>query len=230
MLNRIVQPSIISSPMQEAPPAQARHRTRAIHRAASSDGDRPQYPHMLGPGESRVLHVVGCAAPPVLEVRVLIEAAQQQGWDTCLVLSPAAARWLDGDLPALTELTGHPVLSDPACPGEAHLPRATAVLVAPATANTINKWTAGISDTRALGVISQAISRQLPVVMLPCLDRDWAHPAFAHSLSVLRESDVHMVWPGLGPRRVTAGEGDPAFAWQAVLDAVSVAWQSLAAR
>jgi hypothetical protein len=64
--------------------------------------------------------------------------------------------------------------------------------------------------------------------MLPCLDRDWTHPAFAHSLNVLRESDVHMVWPGLGPRRVASGEGDATFAWQAGLDAVSVAWQSLA--
>jgi hypothetical protein len=57
----------------------------------------------------RVLYIVACAAPPVLRIRDLIEAAQGRKWDTCLILTPTAARWLESSVPELVTMSGHPV-------------------------------------------------------------------------------------------------------------------------
>ena len=46
------------------------------------------------------------------------------------------------------------------------------MIVAPATFNTINKWAAGISDTLALGLLTEAIGKKIPVVALPFTNRD----------------------------------------------------------
>jgi hypothetical protein len=50
------------------------------------------------------------------------------------------------------------------------LPPPDAIVVAPATFNTINKWAAGISDTLALGLLTEAIGKRLPVVALPFIN------------------------------------------------------------
>jgi len=42
-----------------------------------------------------------------------------------------------------------------------------AILVAPATYNTINKWAQGISVTYALGVLAEGASLCVPMVILP---------------------------------------------------------------
>jgi hypothetical protein len=57
-----------------------------------------------------VLYVIACAAPPAREVTRLIDAAQGEGWDTCLLAAPSAVKFLD--VPALAKQTGHPVRSD----------------------------------------------------------------------------------------------------------------------
>ena len=62
---------------------------------------------------------------------------------TCLLATPSAVKFLD--VPALAKQTGHPVRSDykdPDYPDS--LPGPDAVVVAPATVNTINKWAAGV--------------------------------------------------------------------------------------
>lgn len=177
--------------------------TRPYGRPSGADG-RP------------VLYVIGCAAPPVLEVGTIVDAAQELGWDTCLILSPTAAGWLEADIPTLTRRTGHPVRSSYSMPGESRLlPRADAMLVAPITGNTMNKWAAGISDNLALGLLNEAICRRLPLVALPCLGRDRAHPAFPRTVSTLRGAGVTLLLPD----EVTppAGSKRPAFPWHLAL-------------
>jgi hypothetical protein len=72
----------------------------------------------------------------------------------------AAFQWID--VPALSERTGHPVRSDYKLPGEPDvLPPPDAIIVAPATFNTINKWAAGIADTLALGLVCEGIGMGL---------------------------------------------------------------------
>lgn len=66
----------------------------------------------------------------------------------CLA-TPAAVEYLL-DVPALTALTGHPVRTTYRTSEDESLPRADAVVVAPATYNAINKWAAGIADNRQL--------------------------------------------------------------------------------
>jgi hypothetical protein len=164
-----------------------------------------------------VLYVIGCAAPPVLGVKAVIELAQERGWSVCLILTPTAARWLEADLPALAGLTAHPIRSAYKLPGQPDvLPEPDAILVAPATANTITKWAAGIADNLALGLITEAIGKGLPLVAIPYFNAaQAAHPALPHSVDVLA---------GAGVAFLTSGNQDGArpedFPWQLGLEAL----------
>jgi phosphopantothenoylcysteine synthetase/decarboxylase len=93
-------------------------------------------------------------------------------------------------------LTGHPVRSWFKNPGEPDvLPEADAVIVAPATVNTVNKWAAGIADTLPLGLIVEAIGKGLPIVAMPYTNEAMAaHPAFGESLRRLAAWGVTVLW------------------------------------
>jgi hypothetical protein len=98
----------------------------------------------------QVLYIVACAAPPAMDVSVLIDLAQQEGWDVCLIATPRAFQWLN--VPGLAGRTGHPVRHDYKLPGEPDLlPEPDAIIVAPATFNTINKWEPGSPTPWRLG-------------------------------------------------------------------------------
>jgi flavoprotein len=81
-----------------------------------------------------------------------------------------------------------PVRSEYKDPGEPDvLPPTDAVIVAPATVNTINKWAAGICDTLALGILVAATGKCLPLVALPFSNyAHAAHPAFIENVGKLR--------------------------------------------
>jgi hypothetical protein len=76
----------------------------------------------------------------------------------------------------------------PMMPGESDtLPAPQAVIVAPATVNTLNKWALGICDTLALGILVEGIGKKLPIVALPFTNyAQAAHPAFQQSIDKLR--------------------------------------------
>jgi phosphopantothenoylcysteine synthetase/decarboxylase len=114
---------------------------------------------------SRVLYIIACTAPPAREIKRLIAPAQDAGWDVCVLATPSATRFFDSAV--LEKQTGHPVRSHYKEPGtEDVLPSPDAIIVAPATVNTINKWAYGICDTLALGILVEGIgskhSRLLP--------------------------------------------------------------------
>jgi hypothetical protein len=162
-----------------------------------------------------VLYIVAGATPLVERISAGITAAQRRGWDACLVLTPTAARWLAGELDGLAETTGHPVRSAYKLPGEPDvLPPPDAMLVAPATFNTVNKWAAGISDNLALGLINEALGLHIPVVAVPQVNGPLAaHPALAASLRTLRAAGVTIL--------DSEGRAAPAaFAWERVIDAL----------
>ncbi len=172
------------------------------------------------PGKG-VLYVIACAAPPAATVGQLVSLAQRRGWDVCVLTTPSARRFTDTG--ALERQTGHPVRSEYKNPGEPDvLPDPDAVIVAPATVNTINKWGAGICDTLALGILVEAIGKRLPIVALPSTNQAHAaHPAFTENIGKLRSwgvsvlfgADVH---PLAGPG--TGGGDQAAFPWSAALD------------
>jgi hypothetical protein len=181
------------------------------------------------PESAGVLYTVVCAAPPALHVRSLLCQAQERGWDTCLILTPTAARWLANDLPAFEKITGHPTRSAYKLPGEPDvLPNPDAILVAPATSNTINKWALGISDNLALGLITEAIGKRLPIAALPYLNKAQAgHPAFPRSVDVLAEAGVRVQLGASGYEPHSPGESRPdLFAWNLGLDALAAVMTS----
>lgn len=173
---------------------------------------------------ANVLYTVVCAAPPALHVRTLIERAQHHGWDTCVILTPTTARWLAADLDEIQHLTGHPVRSAYKLPGERDvLPPPDAILVAPATGNTINKWALGISDNLVLGLLTESIGKRLPVVALPYLNQaQAAHPAFPSSVETLRQAGVPILLGRDGYEPHGFGESRPErFPWDTALVAVA---------
>jgi hypothetical protein len=84
-----------------------------------------------------------------------------------------------------------------------------AIVVAPATFNTINKWAYGISDTLALGLLNEAIGLGLPIVAVPNPSTALAkHPAFLEGVTRLRSWGVTVLFdpdvyplptPNMGP-------------------------------
>jgi Flavoprotein len=168
-----------------------------------------------------VLYVIACAAPPARDVGRLIEAAQRDGWDTCLLVTPSAVKFIN--VPALVQQTGHPVRSEYKDPAEPDvLPGPDAVIVAPATVNSINKWAAGICDTLALGILVEGIGKKLPIVAVPCANSaQAAHPAFGENIGKLRSWGVRVLYgpdvyplhpPGAGGEHVAAFPFDLALA------------------
>lgn len=168
-----------------------------------------------------VLYIVGFAAGPLLQIRGLVVAARRRGWDACLIVTPTAARWLEADLPALAELTGHPVRSAYKLPGEPDvLPPPDAVLAVPVTCNSINKWAAGISDTLALGLVTEAIGKRLPMTAVPSVNRDQArHPAYGASVDRLRAAGVTVLLDDEGHAVRRSDPDDHAtYPWDLALD------------
>ena len=141
-----------------------------------------------------VLYHIVCAAPPARDAARMLRVALDRGWDACLIATPQAAAWLDHA--PLERLTGHPVRSTYKLPDEPDvLPPPQAMVVAPATFNSINKWAAGISDTLALGLLTEALGMGLPLVAVPHLNAAQArHPAFERSIAVLRDAGVTVLY------------------------------------
>jgi hypothetical protein len=168
-----------------------------------------------------VLYLVGFAAPPVLHINGLVSAAQQRGWDPCLILTPTAARWVDAELHGLAAATEHPIRTSYKLPSEPdELPPPDAILAAPVTFNSINKWAAGISDTLALGLVTEAIGKGLRITAVPSLNHDQEkHPAYRASVRILRDAGVTVLLdPQEHPVRRTDEADRSTYPWDLALE------------
>jgi phosphopantothenoylcysteine synthetase/decarboxylase len=171
-----------------------------------------------------VLYIVACAAPPARDVGRLIRAAHRDEWDVCLLATPSATRFIDTS--AMEELTGHAVRSHYKEPSDPDiLPPPDAVIVAPATVNTINKWALGICDTLVLGILVEGIGKKLPMVALPSTNyAHAAHPAFEENIAKLRSWGVRVLYgPDVYPLHApgTGGEHLDRFPWDMTLQALT---------
>ena len=144
-----------------------------------------------------VLYLVVCGAPPAQRspgVPEFVADCQKIGWDVCVVPTRMGRRFLD--TAQLAKLTGHPLRDDYKYPHEDDvLPTpADAIVVAPATFNTVNKLAAGISDTLWLGLLNEAIGGGTPVTLAVYTNAMLAaHPAFVQSVETLRSYGVRFV-------------------------------------
>ena len=180
---------------------------------------------MTGQPVPRVLYVIVCGAGTASAVGGLIELAQSRGWDPYVIATPAALDFVD--VKDLEARTGHAVRSEYTKPGagrERSLPHADAIVVAPATYNTINKWAVGISDTFALGILAEAPGLGIPVAVLPFVNAALAaNPSFDSSVARLRSLGVRVL---LGPGRWephppgTGGSRIGTFPWDVALEQV----------
>ena len=168
---------------------------------------------MTGPrrnsGYRPVLYVIACGSPLASQVGRLVELAQEDGWDVCVITTPDGAKFVDRA--AVARQTGHPVRTHYKNPGDLDvLPPADAMIVCPATVNTVNKWAAGITDTLALGLLVEGQGLGIPLVAVPYTNAAMAtHPAFRAGLARLSEWGVSVLFgeeffplhpPGAGER------------------------------
>ena len=147
-----------------------------------------------------VIYIVVCAAPPAARVGEFVELGQRRGWELAVVASPDALAFMDVE--GLERATGFPVRSRWRRPDEAStVPDADAVVVAPATFNTLNKWVAGIADTFASATVSEYLGRSVPMVVAPCVNPDLSrHPTFRRNLHELAEWGVAVLFDDDAPR------------------------------
>jgi phosphopantothenoylcysteine synthetase/decarboxylase len=167
-----------------------------------------------------VLYIIACGGRPAGDLAVYVEQMRADGWDTCVIASPSARKFMQAG--RLAEISGHVVRYDYKQPDEQDvLPPPDAVIVAPATFNTINKWAAGISDTLALGMLNEAVGLRLPIIAVAFPDIALArHPAFRNNVETLRSWGIRLIFdperhplptPNMGPTAVEL------FPWPALM-------------
>jgi phosphopantothenoylcysteine synthetase/decarboxylase len=162
---------------------------------------------MAAAGGGRLLAVIVCGAGPAAEVSTLITLAQQRGWTLQVIATPPALEFFDQD--SVARQTGNPVKSQYSKPGAARSQIPDAVVVAPATYNTINKWAQGIGDTYALGVLAEITGLGVPAVVLPFVNSALAGRApFRRSVDSLRGEGVRILLgsDGIEPHASRAGD------------------------
>lgn len=163
------------------------------------------------------LYVVVCAAGIAAGVTRLIDAARKRDWEVGVIATPVAMNGFF-DATAVEEATGRPIRSAWRSPADPRpFPPPDAVVVAPATFNTLNKWAAGLADTLAVGTLCEAAGLGVPIAVLPCVgDALAAHPAYQESLVRLRGMGVRFGEPYSGLPDEDGGR--PEFRWERALE------------
>jgi phosphopantothenoylcysteine decarboxylase len=167
-----------------------------------------------------VLYLLVCASPRARSAGDLVTRAQAGGWAVCVVATPSASPFFD--VAAIEELTGYPVRTAYKHPDDPDvLPPADAIIACPVTFNTLNKWALGIADTLVLGLLTEATGLGLPLVAAPSLNcAQERHPSFRHSVAMLREMGVRVLY-GQGVYEPAApGTGGRAYDWSMPLQAL----------
>ena len=137
----------------------------------------------------------------------LVRALQRRGVEVHVVMTEAAT----GFIQPLTfaALTGHKVITglwSDADSSEStydssieHIGEAQwteALVVAPATANTLAKFAHGIADDF---LTTMYLATPAPVIVAPAMNVNmWLHPAVQSNLDILRERGVRVIDPGVG--------------------------------
>jgi phosphopantothenoylcysteine decarboxylase len=156
------------------------------------------------------LALVVCGAPLAARTPDLVASLLAAGWRPTVIATAAAAPWLDAE--AVARMSGEPPRTDFRSPDEPKRggPPA-AVVVCPATFNTVNKVAAGINDSYALGVLCEALGTRTPIVMVPMVnDKLWGHPVWTRNLAALADVGVTLLnvhTGGVGASAVESGTG-----------------------
>jgi hypothetical protein len=162
---------------------------------------------------SDYLAVVACGSPLAVRSHDVAAAAAAAGWIPRVAATESALGWLDAA--AVERITGVPPLVAQRGPGEPkRFPAPGAVIVCPATFNSVNKIAVGIMDNYAVGLVSESLASGIPVTVVPMVSsRLWHHPAWAPNVERLAAAGVRFVSPRTGrvgpPAPVDAGPANP---------------------
>jgi phosphopantothenoylcysteine decarboxylase len=131
------------------------------------------------------LGLVVCGAPLAARTHEVAAAGVAAGWAVHVIATRSALGWLDRD--AVERVTGFPVLVEQRGPSEPkRFPVPGAVVVCPATFNTVNKVAAGIADDYPTGFICEALGAGVPLTFVPMVsERLWGHPVWQRNLTLL---------------------------------------------
>ncbi|WP_213456031.1 flavoprotein [Rhizomonospora bruguierae] len=143
------------------------------------------------------LQIVVCGAGPASDVARLIVVAREASWTMAVTATASAANFID--IPAIERLTGNPVRTSYQTVGRGRrVPTwVDALIIAPATYNTVNKIALGIADSYPLTSIAELIGRNVPTVVVPFVNAALAARApFQHAVATLRQEGVRVL---LGP-------------------------------
>jgi hypothetical protein len=172
---------------------------------------------------SHVLSVVVCGAAPTSSAGTLVREAVARGWTVQVIATPSALPFLEVE--TLAALSGRPVRSQYGKPGDPRSLLPDAIVVAPATFNTINQWALGIADNYALGVLAEQTGLEIAIVTVPFVSQALAaRPPFQRSVKALRAEGVSVLLGsgGIEPHPVhTEAEHADAFPWLLALDEIS---------
>ncbi|GAA0907640.1 flavoprotein [Virgisporangium aurantiacum] len=150
--------------------------------------------------------LVVCGAPLTSRTPDLAASLITSGYQVSVIATPAASDWLDAD--AVEAVTGAAPRLAFRAPGSAKSDvDPMAMVVCPATFNTVNKVAAGAADSYALSSICSAMGARLPLVVAPMVNNKlWGHPAWSTSLDVLRSVGATFVDLHTGDHRPVAVE------------------------
>jgi phosphopantothenoylcysteine synthetase/decarboxylase len=161
---------------------------------------------------SNLCTFVVCGAP--LASRAVDIAAEllDAGWRVQVLTTPAAGQWVDEE--AIADVIGQGSRKELRSPDQPKSrERASAIVVAPMTFNSIGKLAAGIADTLAHSAMCEALGEGIPFVAVPMVNQYLAaHPAFnshVHRLTVAGVKWVSLVDGTAGRfETVVSGTGD----------------------
>ncbi|MGX6601882.1 flavoprotein [Micromonosporaceae bacterium Da 78-11] len=141
------------------------------------------------------LRVVVCGGGPAGEVTRLVTVAGERGWAVDVTATQNALEFLD--VAAIARVSGKPVRTTYkfAPDGSRISPPVDALIIAPATFNTINKLAQGIADTYPLSSVAEVLGRGVPTVVVPSVNTALAARApFRRSLESLRSEGVRVLF------------------------------------
>ncbi|MEN3614297.1 flavoprotein [Plantactinospora sp. ZYX-F-223] len=169
------------------------------------------------------LQIVVCGAGPATDVTQLIAAATEKTWTAAVTTTPSAIDFINTE--AIETMTGHPVRStyQMSLGGRRTLPAADALVIAPATYNSINKIALGIADNYAMTSVAELIGRQVPTVIVPFVNAALATRApFQRAVVSLRDERVRVLLgedDGWEPHPPGSGnERQRVFPWKAAFE------------
>ena len=146
-----------------------------------------------------VLGITGSIA--AYKACIIIRLLRKQGAEVQEVITPAGKQFITPV--TLSTLTAKPVVSDFFASADgtwhSHVDLglwADAMLIAPATANTIGKMANGVADNM---LVTTYLSMKAPIFIAPAMDLDmYSHPSTRRNLQTLASWGNHIIEPQSG--------------------------------